>query len=110
MIKLHILTIISLLINTNKLYSQLIPYTINEVTTVPNFIGGQSKLNDFVANNFVMPEFEEVTRIIKINFVIETVRKLTDTKIIQSLNEEFARAAKKVFQLSPKWLSGELNG
>ena len=108
--KLLILGLCSILFSTDIAYSQTIPYTINEVTIVPNYIGGQIKLNEFVAANFVSPENEGVTGTIKIKFIIETNGTLTNIKIVQSLGDDYTQAAKNVFLKSPKWLPGEFNG
>ncbi len=98
------------LVFSKTILAQTEPLTFNEVTIPPIFPGGESKLNQFVAANFVTPEIEGVTGLIKIIFVIEIDGSLTNIKIIQNLGNEFTQAAKNVFIKSPKWLPGELNG
>ncbi len=90
--------------------AQTTPLSFEEVSLTPIFPGGQSKLNEFVSQNFITPDIEGITGLIKISFVIEVDGSLTNIKVIQNLGNEFAIAAKNVFIKSPKWIPGELNG
>ena len=102
--------IFSFLVFPKITFAQTGTLTLNDVTIPPIFPGGESKLNQFVAANFVSPEIEGANGLIKISFVIEIDGSLTNIKIVQNLGDEFAQAAKNVFIKSPKWLPGELNG
>lgn len=102
--------IFSFLVFPKITFAQTGTLTLNDVTIPPIFQGGESKLNQFVAANFVSPEIEGANGLIKISFVVEIDGSLTNIKIIQNLGNEFAQAAKNVFFKSPKWLRGELNG
>ena len=102
--------IFSFLVFPKITFAQTGTLTLNDVTIPPIFPGGESKLNQFVAANFVSPEIEGANGLIKISFVVEIDGSLTNIKIIQNLGNEFAQAAKNVFIKSPKWLPGELNG
>lgn len=107
---LFLTAFVFLTVHYNQSFSQSTIYTINQVTIAPTFIGGESKLNEYVAANFITPEVEDTTGTIKISFVVETDGKLTNIKIVQNLGEDFATAAKKVFLKCPNFLPGELNG
>ena len=107
---LFYILIFSFLVFPKTILAQAETLTINDVTIPPIFPGGESKLNQFVAANFVTPDIEGASGLIKISFVVEIDGSLTNIKIIQNLGDEFALAAKNVFNKSPKWLPGELNG
>lgn len=100
----------SFLVFSKISFAQTEPFMLNNVTIPPIFPGGESKLNQFVAANFVSPEIEGANGLIKISFVVEIDGSLTNIKIVQNLGVEFAQAAKNVFVKSPKWLAGEING
>lgn len=107
---IYFIIISYLLVSFQTSIAQSQPLLLSEVTSVPVFPGGQTKLNQFVSTNFIAPETEGATGLIKISFVIEIDGSLTNIKIIQNLGVEFATAAKNVFLKSPKWIPGELNG
>jgi hypothetical protein len=107
---LFLIIISNCLVMSQTAKAQTTPLLFNEVTLVPVFLGGQSKLNEFVSQNFITPDIEGITGLIKISFVIEIDGSLTNIKITQNLGSEFESAAKNVFLKSPKWIPGELNG
>ena len=109
MLKVIFFSLLNLYFSLN-IFCQDVPMTINDVSLTPIFVGGQSKLNEFVSQNFVTPEIEGISGLIKINFIIEIDGTLTNIKIIQNLGIDYEQAARNVFLKSPKWIPGELNG
>lgn len=109
MLKVIFFSLLNLYFSLN-IFCQDVLLTINDVSLTPIFVGGQSKLNEFVSQNFVTPEIEGVSGLIKINFIIEKDGTLTNIKIIQNLGIDYEQAARNVFLKSPKWIPGELNG
>lgn len=105
--KVVFFSLINLYFSLN-IFCQDAPLTINDVSLTPIFVGGQSKLNEFVSQNFVTPEIEGVTGLIKINFIIEIDGTLSNIKIMQNLGVDYEQAARNVFLKSPKWIPGEL--
>lgn len=102
--------IFSFLVFPKIILAQTEIFTFSDVSIPPIFPGGESKLNQFVAANFITPEIERASGLIKISFIVEIDGTLTNIKITQNLGDEFAQAAKNVFIKSPKWIAGELNG
>jgi outer membrane biosynthesis protein TonB len=99
--------------------SQIVPekedikiYERKEVEVPAEFKGGDAKMNQFIAENFVVPAKiteKKITGEIVLSFVVEKDGTLTNIKTIKDLgyktDKELARVAN-----STKWYPAELNG
>jgi protein TonB len=80
----------------------------------PEFPGGNTKMNEFIAANYAYPKVEresKITGIIWVSCFIEIDGSLTDIKIERGLSNLLDEEAVRVIGLMPKWKPGkEVNG
>lgn len=80
---------------------------VNEV--LPEFPGGQEKLDEFVKSKLHPIKGVSGKKVI-VYFVVEKNGKLNHVKVIKGLTAEANKEAIRVIKLSPKWKPGSLNG
>lgn len=85
-------------------------YFSNEVTTVPQFVGGQPALNSFLKANFVQPKKSKVKGEVLVAFVVEIDGSLTEIGVLSDAGFGTADEAIRVMSISPSWIPGTLNG
>jgi protein TonB len=80
------------------------------VDSMPQYTGGQDDMIEYFMTNFQYPqEIIACCRII-IGFIIDANGKMTDLKIIRSLQDDFDKEALRVLRLMPDWKPGECDG
>lgn len=80
------------------------------VDSMPQYPGGQNEMIKFFMSNFQYPhEIDACCRIV-IGFIIDENGKMTDLKIIRSLQDDFDKEALRVMRLMPDWKPGKCNG
>lgn len=101
----------------NTAFSQGVSHDENMVYTkvdkMPEFPGGQVALVKYLSKNIKYPskyKKEKVNGRVFVSFVIDKTGKVTQTKIVKSLNEECDKEALRVISLMPNWLPGEKDG
>jgi protein TonB len=87
---------------------QLIEY--KDVDLKPDFPGGLKEFFKFVGKNYVTPDVEGLSGIMKVSFIIEPDGSLSNIKTLNDLGSGSAEEAIRVMGLSPKWFPGEQNG
>lgn len=85
-------------------------YFSNEVTTVPQFVGGQPALNSFLKANFVPPKKSKVKGEVLVAFVVEIDGSLTEIGVLSDAGSGTADEAVRVMSIAPSWIPGTLNG
>jgi hypothetical protein len=81
-----------------------------DVEVRPEFPGGNKEFMNYIAKNFVTPDVEGLSGVIKVSFIIETTGKISEIKILQDIGSGAGEEAKRVISKSPMWIPGEQNG
>jgi Gram-negative bacterial TonB protein C-terminal len=113
MIKLKYLFVFLLFFNfyfVQSSFAQNTPVPFETVEVKPKFPGGLQALNNFVNSNYVIPDVDGISGVVKISFVVEMNGTLSGFKVIQDLGEASANEAKRVFAKLPFWEAGIQNG
>ncbi len=81
---------------------------------MPEFIGGETALNTFIAKNMVYPEIAVemgVEGTVFLAFVVNKDSSISDIKMLKSAHESLTREAIRVLKLTDKmWKPGRQNG
>ena len=83
------------------------------VETMPEFLGGQSALNNYLSNNINYPESAKKDGIsgrVFVSFIVNKDGSLGDVKIIKSVNNLLDAEAIRVIKNMPNWKSGTQRG
>ncbi len=84
-----------------------------KVDKMPEFPGGQVALVKYLSKNIKYPskyKKEKVNGRVFVSFVINKEGKVTQPKILRSLNEECDAEALRVISKMPDWIPGEKEG
>lgn len=79
----------------------------------PTFPGGEAAMNSFLLKNIRYPQVamengEQGT--VYVLFIVEKDGSLTNIQIKKSVSPELDKEAKRLIQLMPHWIPGEMNG
>jgi hypothetical protein len=85
-------------------------YLSNQVTTLPQYKGGNKKLNKFIKQNFNQKIASHIKGEILVSFVVEIDGSLSEIGVLSDLGKGSGDEAIRVMELSPKWIPGKLNG
>lgn len=89
------------------------PVVRDYAEVMPEFIGGEKAMYEFVYNNIIYSP-DAVTNDIEgkvyVKFVINTLGEVVDAKVIKGIDKLLDREALKVVQNMPKWSPGFQNG
>lgn len=86
-------------------------YLFNAVQIKPIFPGGMQFFNQFLAENFVVPQDEAFQGgKMLVDFVIDTTGTLTDVRILRDIGFNTADQAKFILSHSEKWIPGKQDG
>jgi len=83
------------------------------VETMPEFIGGQQKLMEFLKNNIKYPEKAKnngVQGVVYISFIVDKNGDIQDIKVLKGVSDELDKEAVRVVKLMPKWKPGKQSG
>lgn len=86
------------------------PIDYNVVELQPEYPGGNNEFIKYIGKNFVTPEVEGLSGILKVSFVIEINGKIADIKIINDLGSGTAEEAKRVLLKALTWIPGQQDG
>lgn len=84
-----------------------------KVDKMPEFPGGQVALVKYLSKNIKYPVESKKNKVkgkVVVSFVIDKIGKVTNAKIVKSLNEECDKEALRVISSMPDWIPGEKNG
>jgi periplasmic protein TonB len=79
------------------------------VDSMPQYPGGQDEMINFFMSNFQYPQEIDACCRIVIGFIIDANGKMTDLKIIRSLQDVFDIESLRVMRLMPDWKPGKCN-
>lgn len=91
-------------------FAQNSPIPFETVEVKPKYPEGLQALNNFVNSNYVIPDVDGISGVVKISFIVEMNGTLSNFKVIQDLGEASANEAKRVFAKLPFWEPGFQNG
>jgi len=83
------------------------------VEQMPSFPGGSQKLKEFIEENLRYPkELEEscVQGRVIVRFIVERNGKLSNVKVVKSVDPVLDKEALRIVKLMPRWISGRQNG
>lgn len=82
-------------------------YKLEDVNVFPKFPGNREELQDFLDDNFNVPEYTD-GHVARVNFIVDCDGSISNIKSENSdpLHEELVRVVK----LMPKWIPGKKNG
>jgi TonB family protein len=79
----------------------------------PEFIGGQQKFSEFIAENIKYPQdmiANNISGKAIVTFIVEPDGSLSNIKVLKAPTESAGDEARRVIALSPKWSRGIQNG
>lgn len=94
-------------------FSQTIQDAYVKVDKMPEFPGGQVALVKYLSKNIKYPPASKKNKTkgrVVVSFIIDKIGKVTQAKIVKSLNEECDKEALRVINEMPDWLPGEKDG
>jgi protein TonB len=80
---------------------------------MPSFPGGTQKLKELIEENLRYPkELEEscVQGRVIVRFIVERNGKLSNVKVVKSVNPALDKEALRIVSLMPNWIPGKQNG
>ena len=83
------------------------------VEQMPSFPGGSQKLKEFIEENLRYPkELEEscVQGRVIVRFIVERNGKLSNVKVVKSVDPVLDKEALRIVKLMPRWIPGRQNG
>ena len=83
------------------------------VEQMPSFPGGTQKLKEFIEENLRYPkELEEscVQGRVIVRFIVERNGKLSNVKVVKSVDPALDKEAIRIVKLMPRWIPGRQNG
>lgn len=99
--------------------TQLIDLYINgepvltEASEMPEFIGGDEKMYEYIQANLKYPELALENKIEGnsiVSFIVLNTGELTDVKAVKKIGWEMDREAIRIIKSMPKWKPGKMNG
>lgn len=85
-------------------------YDYETVNYQPQFPGGFKEFIKFIGKNYVTPETDGLSGIVKIDFVIEADGIVSSIKVISDIGEGTGAEAVRVLSKCPNWSPGEQDG
>jgi hypothetical protein len=85
-------------------------YTTAQVTTKPQFKGGEKALMNFIKKNFKMPSVSGLKGNVLVSFIVEKNGNLTEIGVLNDVGHGSGDEAIRVMGVYPVWSPGKLNG
>ncbi|WET01503.1 energy transducer TonB [Flavobacterium sp. YJ01] len=87
-------------------------YNTAGIDVKPEFPGGLNEFYKYISQNYMIPKEKPAAAKGKVvaTFVVEKDGSLNDIKIIKDVGFNTGTEAIRVLKLSPKWISGKLEG
>ena len=83
------------------------------VEDMPEFPGGSQKLKEFIEENLRYPKELEETCVqgrVIVRFIVERNGKLSNVKVVKSVDPVLDKEALRIVKLMPRWIPGRQNG
>lgn len=109
--KLYVLTLCLLISVFNAFAQQNDVYVV--VEEMPEFPGGVVKMNEYLSNSIIYPEYAVENNIegrVIVEFVVNTDGTITDTQIKQSVHELLDNEALRIVKAMPRWKPAKQKG
>lgn len=109
--KVLLLAFCLLIANINIFAQQEEIYVI--VDEIPEFPGGVAKMNEYLSNSIIYPEYAVNNNIegkVVLEFVVDIDGAITDIKIKQTVHESLDNEALRIVKSMPKWKPGKNDG
>lgn len=109
--KFYVLTFCLLISVFNAFAQQNDVYEI--VEEMPEFPGGITKMNEFLGNNIIYPEYAVENNIagrVVVEFIVNIDGTITDLQVKRSVYELLDNEALRVVKSMPKWKPGKNDG
>ena len=84
-------------------------YTNEQVTSIPQFVGGTKALDKFILRNFRQP-IKTIKGEVLVSFIVEKDGSLSEIGVLSDAGKGTADELIRVMSSSPKWIAGLLNG
>ena len=100
-----------LLFSTLLIAQQSTVYEI--VEEMPEFSGGSAKMNEYLGNNIIYPEYAVDNNIegrVIVEFIVNTDGTLSNVQIRRGVHETLDNEAIRVVKSMPKWKPGKQRG
>lgn len=107
------LIILFTIISMQASFSQTKQGAYVKVDKMPEFPGGQVALVKYLSKNIKYPiqsKKDKVRGKVVVSFIIDKIGKVTQAKIVKSLNDECDKEALRVISEMPDWVPGEKDG
>lgn len=94
-------------------YEKTRVYELHEVGKLPEYLGGEAKMKEFIKSKLQYPEFEKNNKIegtVYVSFVVSESGKLSDIKIVRSISKGLDNEVLRVIKLMPDWIPGLVSG
>ena len=85
-------------------------FDIKNVDVKPEFVGGMKGFYDFLAKNYKMPDLENYSGKVIVNFVIEKDGAITEIEVVSDIGYGTGKEAIRVLGICPKWKPAVLDG
>ena len=85
----------------------------DDVETYPEYVGGQSAMNNFIIDNVKYPKAaseEGVEGVAYVQFVVSSTGAIKNTEVMNEIDERLAAEALRVVQMMPNWIPGVNKG
>jgi len=83
------------------------------VEKMPEFPEGNNGLLKHINKNLKYPPLaveNNIQGIVYVSFIVEKDGKISDIKVLRSINDDLSAEAIRVISKLPKWIPGEMNG
>ena len=97
-------------VETDKGIDESAIYNTAGIEIKPEYPGGMTEFYNFIGKNFRVPNVKGLAGKIFVSFVIEKDGSITEIKVIRDIGYGTGEEAKRVLEMSPKWLPGEQSG
>ena len=85
-------------------------YEVQDIDNKPEFPGGAQAISKFIAANYRLPDMDSYNGQVVVNFIVEIDGSLSDIYVVRDIGYGTGAEAARVFQKSPKWAPGILDG
>jgi len=86
---------------------------LQKAETMPQFKGGETEMQRFIAENLKYPVIAQENRIqgrVSVRFIVTETGNITDVTIVKGVDPSCDREAVRVVKAMPKWIPGKQKG
>lgn len=97
----------------NEIFSDKLYDNLSELTTKPEFPGGENEFKNFINSNIKYPVFAQEKRVegqVVVQFIINQNGTLSDIKVVKRIDNDLDREAVRIVKILPNFIPGAING